>query len=131
MERNRRANPGRHIPKKLVKANSLQISADVIPRAIVVLGMHRSGTSAFTRIFNLLGADLPKNLLPPSQTNETGYWEAADLMGIHDNILSSGGSSWDDWRAFNSSWFDSPLAEPFKAQVQMYFGKISPIHDCL
>ena len=27
--------------------------------AILVLGMHRSGTSALTRVINLLGADLP------------------------------------------------------------------------
>ncbi len=43
---------------------------------ILVLGMHRSGTSAITRLLNILGADLGINLLPGAQTiNEPGFWE--------------------------------------------------------
>ena len=91
--------------------------ADETPRALMVLGMHRSGTSALTRIFSLLGADLPKNLLPSSPANKTGYWESQDLMNIHDQVLSSGGSTWDDWRAFNPDWFNSPSAGYFKKQI--------------
>jgi len=34
--------------------------------ALVVLGMHRSGTSALTRVLNLCGAYLPDKLRPPS-----------------------------------------------------------------
>ena len=83
----------------------------------MVLGMHRSGTSALTRIFGFLGADLPKNLMPPNQANKAGYWESNDLANIHDQVLSSGGSSWHDWRAFNPDWFDSPAAGPFKQQI--------------
>jgi len=88
-----------------------------MPRALMVLGMHRSGTSALTRIFSLLGADLPKNLLPPSPANETGFWESQDLMTIHDQVLSSGGSTWDDWRIFNPDWFNSPSAGHFKNRI--------------
>jgi len=83
----------------------------------MVLGTHRSGTSAYTRIFSLLGADLPKNLMPAHETNPTGHWESNDLMAIHDQLLASAGSSWDDWRAFNPDWFDSPAAGPFKQQI--------------
>jgi hypothetical protein len=83
----------------------------------MVLGMHRSGTSAYTRIFGLLGADLSKNLLPPSPTNESGYWESRELVEIHDQVLSSGGSNWHDWRAFNPEWFDSPAADPFRRRI--------------
>lgn len=39
------------------------------PAAILVLGMHRSGISALTRIISLLGADLPPNLMPPAADN--------------------------------------------------------------
>ncbi len=83
----------------------------------MVLGMHRSGTSAYTRIFGLLGADLPKNLLPPSPTNEAGYWESRELMEIHEQVLSSGGSNWHDWRAFNPDWFNSPASGPFRQRI--------------
>ncbi|MBI3461596.1 MAG: hypothetical protein HY000_00840, partial [Planctomycetes bacterium] len=40
-------------------------AAEVGPvRAICVLGMHRSGTSALTRVLNLAGAELGSALLP-------------------------------------------------------------------
>ncbi len=86
----------------------------------MVLGMHRSGTSALTRVMNLLGADIPKDTLPPSPTNQAGYWESRDLVAIHDSILSSAGSSWDDWRPFNRDWFTSPSAQPFQSQILKY-----------
>ena len=35
-------------------------------RAIVVVGSHRSGTSALARVLSLVGCDLPKHVMPPS-----------------------------------------------------------------
>ena len=44
--------------------------------ALVVTGMHRSGTSALTRILHLAcGADLPTDLMPPRPDNVAGFWE--------------------------------------------------------
>ena len=40
--------------------------------AVLVAGMHRSGTSATTRILNLLGCDLPGTLLEANPTNSAG-----------------------------------------------------------
>ena len=34
-------------------------------RAIVVVGSHRSGTSAVARVLGLVGCDLPKHVMPP------------------------------------------------------------------
>ena len=79
--------------------------------------MHRSGTSAVTRLFNLLGADLPAGLMRPSRDNKTGFWEADDLRNINDEILASGGSSWQDWRAFDPSWYASPQAATLKRRL--------------
>ena len=64
--------------------------------AIVVVGMHRSGTSAISRVLNLLGADMPKKLLPPRSSNPAGFWESKDVMTLHDKMLSGAGTSWDD-----------------------------------
>jgi len=49
-------------------------------QAIIILGMHRSGTSALTRVLNLLGMELGQPLLPPHPTNETGFWEHATVV---------------------------------------------------
>jgi len=94
-----------------------RVASDVSPRALMVLGMHRSGTSALTRIFNLLGADLPKNLMPAHESNPTGHWESNDLVVIHERLLESAGSNWHDWRKFNPEWLTSPPARQFTHEV--------------
>ena len=88
-----------------------------VRQALLVLGMHRSGTSALTRVFSLLGADLPKNLMPASSSNEAGHWESNDLWHIHDELLSTAGSRWDDWRAFNPEWKASNVGETYKQKL--------------
>ena len=82
--------------------------------ALLVLGMHRSGTSAYTRTASLLGADLPSNLMPPVQgENEKGFWESLDVYKLNDEILESAGSAWDDWGLFNPDWFRVNLFSTF------------------
>lgn len=86
--------------------------------AIVVAGMHRSGTSALTRVFSLLGADLPKRLAPAlPNNNESGFWESVDLMVEHDALLESAGSFWSDWTEFNPDWYASADANKYKAII--------------
>lgn len=86
-------------------------------QALIVLGMHRSGTSALTRVFSLLGADLPRNVMGPGRGNEVGHWESTDLVVVHDELLASAGSRWDDWRAFNPDWAASGVAEVFRERL--------------
>ncbi len=51
---------------------------------IPVLGMHRSGTSALTRVISLPGAVLPNHLMAPlPDDNEAGFREPRDLWGLH------------------------------------------------
>ena len=65
---------------------------------ILVLGMHRSGTSAFTRLLNLAGAESPKNLMEAKPDNVRGFWESEAVCGVNDAFLARCGSRWDDWR---------------------------------
>ncbi|WP_296742909.1 glycoside hydrolase family 99-like domain-containing protein [Mesorhizobium sp.] len=84
---------------------------------IMVLGMHRSGTSALTRVISLLGAELPKNLIAEDSNNATGYWEPAVLNTINDRMLVEAGSSWDDWRAFDMANLAKPRAQFYRAEI--------------
>jgi len=59
---------------------------------LLVLGMHRSGTSALTRALHLAGAALPRTLLEARADNPDGYWESARLVALHEQILRSIGS---------------------------------------
>jgi hypothetical protein len=67
-----------------------------------------------------MGADLPKDLMPPKQDNQAGFWESKDLEKIHDEMLSAAGSSWDDWSAFSSDWIGSDVARGFKERLLQF-----------
>src|SRR5215472_9839172 len=65
---------------------------------LMILGMHRSGTSAVTRITGLLGAALPRTVLDPAPDNPTGFWESPGLIALNDRIIARLDNNWDDWR---------------------------------
>ncbi|HXH88702.1 MAG TPA: sulfotransferase [Gaiellaceae bacterium] len=65
-------------------------------RAVLVAGMHRSGTSAITRVLNLLGLDLPDDLYAARADNPLGYWEPRSVVEAHDQFLADVHSSFDD-----------------------------------
>ncbi|SHF72299.1 hypothetical protein SAMN05444273_11086 [Litoreibacter ascidiaceicola] len=81
--------------------------------AIVVLGMHRSGTSALSGILYKMGCVGPKTPFPPAPNNEKGFFESKPLSDLLDQVLGSGDSSWQDWRPFNPQWMQSVVADPF------------------
>lgn len=81
--------------------------------AVVVLGMHRSGTSALAGVLARLGCDLPSQIMPANEFNPKGFYESLLAYNLNDAILASGGSGWDDWQAFNPDWIDSPNAAGF------------------
>src|SRR5882757_9769286 len=64
-------------------------------RLVVVLGMHRSGTSAVTRGLEVLGVELGERLLPPDMnTNAAGHWEDIDLNQLNMDALRALGTDW-------------------------------------
>lgn len=69
--------------------------------ALVVLGMHRSGTSSVAGALALLGASAPQTLMRPADDNPKGFWESEVLAGLNDRLLQAGGSTWHDWRRFD------------------------------
>jgi hypothetical protein len=68
--------------------------------AYLVLGMHRSGTSAVTQLLALAGASLPANVMPGDEHNAKGYFEPWKIALFDDERLRAGGSAWDDVFAF-------------------------------
>ncbi len=85
--------------------------------AIIVLGMHRTGTSAIGGVIAHLGATAPRSLMPPTPDNPKGYWESTAIMRFNDHLLESAGTRWSDWDKFNEEWFDSPLRDAFASQL--------------
>ena len=85
--------------------------------ALLVLGMHRSGTSALTRTLNLLGADLPRNLYPPNKDNPTGYWESTEWIELHDELLTAHGLSYDSPLSLPAAALTPEGLAPFRARL--------------
>ncbi len=66
------------------------------PHFIVVLGMHRSGTSLLSRTLSLMGASIglrqDSRLVAPDGEI---HWEPSSLIWINDEILARSGGKWD------------------------------------
>lgn len=84
-------------------------------KIIVVLGMHRSGTSAFAKAIVDLGAYPGDSLIPGDEENEKGYWEDANIVAINNRILDS----------FNMKWYsiDNPLLNRFEKFLPFFEGQ--------
>jgi len=80
-------------------------------RAILVLGMHRSGTSALTRIVGHLGATLPLDPMPETADNPCGYWESRSIARFNNRLLESAGTRWNDDAPLPEAWFADPARE--------------------
>ncbi len=78
---------------------------------VLVLGMHRSGTSALTRVLNLLGIPLGDELLQPQDDNSKGFWEHAAAVEIHEKLLAALGRNWHDVREMPDGWLEHPATE--------------------
>jgi len=81
---------------------------------ILVLGMHRSGTSAITGVLEHLGVDTPSTPMGAHPTNPKGFFESQKMYQLHEKLLASAGTSWSDWQRFSPGWFDSPAAGEFQ-----------------
>jgi len=64
---------------------------------VVVLGMHRSGTSVLTGLVSLFGGYLGSELMPSTKDNPKGYFENNRIYVLNEKILKETGSSWDDY----------------------------------
>jgi hypothetical protein len=73
-------------------------------RGVFVVGMHRSGTSATTRVLNLLGVPLRtrEDALPHTAGNERGHWESRSLMQFNERLLRELGARWNDIPPLNA-----------------------------
>lgn len=64
------------------------------PPIILVLGMHRSGTSLVANLVSEWGAYFSSDLLEANEYNTEGYWEYKPLTILNDKILKYSGNKW-------------------------------------
>lgn len=87
---------------------------------ILVLGMHRSGTSAVSRVLGLAGADLGTRVLGASAGNEAGHWEDAFAVETHERLLAALGARWDEPFAVPHGFARSDAGRAAAVQITEY-----------
>lgn len=97
--------------KNPIPAIPVASSAPSRTRCILVLGMHRSGTSALAGTLTHLGASPPNSPMEPHASNPKGFFESVRVRDFNDTLLASADSSWNDWRPIPSNWFDTSQAQ--------------------
>lgn len=86
--------------------------------SVIVLGMHRSGTSVLAGTLRLLGICIGDSLMPAHEDiNPKGFWEHAGVVDLHDRLLASIGSSWNDERALPERWWLLPRINEFRREL--------------
>jgi hypothetical protein len=90
---------------------------------VVVLGMHRSGTSAAAGVVRLLG--LPTvtegDLMPADAANPKGYWESDSLRAFNDELLAAVRHTWSLPPSRPIDWAVDERVAPFRRLAAIRF----------
>ena len=85
----------------------------------MVLGMHRSGTSALAGTFSQLGLSLGDELMPATaDANPKGYFEHMGVVQVHERLLAAFGMDWADPRPLPESWLRHPATRQARAELE-------------
>ena len=107
-------------------------SSSLPGRMIVVLGMHRSGTSALSGLLCQAGFDAPSDLMSADAVNPRGYWESSGLFALNDNFLGELGSRWDTLDTLPQGWQHGETAARWRSNLlnhlcHAYAGASAPV----
>ncbi|MES2823713.1 MAG: hypothetical protein V4732_08935 [Pseudomonadota bacterium] len=64
-------------------------------KIVVVLGMHRSGTSTVMSALESLGVQIGNNFLPPAEDNPKGFFEDKEIHKFNMELLDAINQDWD------------------------------------
>jgi hypothetical protein len=87
---------------------------------ILVLGMHRSGTSVVTRMVNMMGAYFgPEGRsLGYSRDNPKGFWERKDVVTLNDQLLHNFQARWQNVRQWDAAKLGA-VPKSLAAQIRL------------
>jgi hypothetical protein len=86
-------------------------------KLLLVLGMHRSGTSLLSGLLAGAGMDLGNNLMAPAEDNPKGFWESQRITTLHEEFLNLLGHSWSSFAPLPEDWLDTPQATALRNQL--------------
>lgn len=86
-------------------------------KCLIVLGMHRSGTSALAGALHLTGFDLGQNIMPPADENPKGFFENQHIVDLNDRILEEMFTFWNEPFFIPEDWWKKKKFEPYKTKI--------------
>jgi hypothetical protein len=89
-------------------------------RAVLVIGMHRSGTSALARGLQMLGVYLGNNFLDTRPDNPTGYWEDKNIYELNERLLAALGLKWEEVALIDDTRWHRPEVEVLLVEAVEY-----------
>jgi hypothetical protein len=106
-----------------------QHQAAFAPEGIVVLGMHRSGTSSIVNLLSHLGFKGPMDPMKPKPDNPEGFGESLGITRLDDLLLYRLGGAWQCPPLSASLEFDDPdWIERGRAAFTTAFGSRNEAH---
>ncbi|MHA2264824.1 MAG: sulfotransferase [Candidatus Thorarchaeota archaeon] len=88
-------------------------------KCIVILAMHRSGSSLLASILRDIGVDMGKRFREPDEHNPQGYWEDLDWRDMNKIIL----------REAYGTWYDPSSALDVEGAARLLRGDIKALVD--
>src|SRR4029077_11102869 len=87
---------------------------------ILVLGMHRSGTSVVARLLNTIGLYFaPEGVSTgANQENPKGFWERRDVRVLNDMVLHAAGADWHRLSGFSLEKVPESRLVEFKTEAR-------------
>ena len=113
--------------KKFYLVFQLSASGLLPTRMTVVLGMHRSGTSALSGMLAQAGLNAPNDALGATDNNKRGYWESESLVTLSDQFLLSENSHWSQLHEWSATWCAGSQAQSWS---EAYLRQMSCVFDC-
>src|SRR6516225_9835551 len=89
-------------------------------RALLILGMHRSGTSACARAMQSLGVYLGTDFLETRPDNPTGYWEDRNICELNERLLGALGLKWTDISLIDNADWSKPAVQSLLSEAAEY-----------
>ena len=105
----------------------ISVSSTIQP-IVVVLGMHRSGTSTVARALQSVGVSLGDRLMPAAPgNNDKGFFEDLDIVNFNERLLSAVGHAWHSISLLKGSDVDRLCEQGYlKEAIQLLRKKSQP-----
>jgi len=92
-------------------------------RAVLLLGMHRSGTSAVARGLGALSVYLGNDFLDAQPENPTGYWEDKRIVALNERLLGALKLRWDDTALIDRRAFERRRVRALERDAVRYLNR--------